>query len=241
MTAVDTHRNTLAEVKTFFTWTVEKKRWLRANPLADVKGEGKRRHGKKQLRIDEALRWLDKARELADAAMAKVKPGRHLEGLASAMSTLLLGSRSEETIVRLVRDLDCGGRLFWIDDAKTEKGNRAVEVPGMLRPYLLRLAQGKNANDRLFGRHDRAYPRRWVKRICALACVPIVGAHAMRGLQATLSIIGGFDVRKAADKLGHEQETTTLQSYADRQEVGQARQRQALKVLLEDFPVGTIQ
>jgi integrase len=228
--AADTHRNVLAEAKTFLGWCVGKK-WLRTNPLQDVKGQGKRKHGKPQLRIDEARKWLDKGLELASEAMASPKKRRQLEGASAALSTLLLGTRSLETVTRVVRDLDDRGRLLWIDDTKTTAGKRTLQVPTELRPYLLRLAEGKKPNDLLFGDHDRAFPRHWVKRICTLVAVPVVGAHAMRGLQATLSIIGGFSVREAAAKLGHEEETTTLTSYADRQEVAVEKQRQALKVL----------
>ena len=39
--AVDTHRNTLAECKTFLGWCV-RQTWLRANPLESVEGRGKR-------------------------------------------------------------------------------------------------------------------------------------------------------------------------------------------------------
>jgi hypothetical protein len=63
--AVDPQRNTLAEAKTFGRWCVGR-RYLRANPVENVKGVGRRRHGKAQLRIDEARRWMARAVELAD-------------------------------------------------------------------------------------------------------------------------------------------------------------------------------
>jgi hypothetical protein len=43
-----------------------KKKWLARNPLEEVEGVGKRKHGKSQLRVDEARRWLVKAVALAD-------------------------------------------------------------------------------------------------------------------------------------------------------------------------------
>jgi len=51
--AVDSHRNILAEARTFLKWCMGRG-YLRANPLEGVEGTGKRRHGKPQLRIDEA-------------------------------------------------------------------------------------------------------------------------------------------------------------------------------------------
>ena len=52
--APDSHRNLLAEAKTFLGWCTTEQRWLKANPLIEVVGRGRRRHGKPQLRIDEA-------------------------------------------------------------------------------------------------------------------------------------------------------------------------------------------
>jgi hypothetical protein len=63
--AEDSHRNILAEAKTFLKWCTGKG-YLRGNPLEGVQGTGKRRHGKPQLRIDEARKWQAKAEMLAD-------------------------------------------------------------------------------------------------------------------------------------------------------------------------------
>ena len=63
--SVDSHRNILAEAKSFLRWCVGK-RWIHRNPLDEVTGMGRRRHGKAQLRIDEARRWQAKAIEFAD-------------------------------------------------------------------------------------------------------------------------------------------------------------------------------
>jgi hypothetical protein len=53
--SVDTYRSMLAEARMLAKWCVSK-RWLSSNPVADVEGIGKRRHGEAQLRIDEARR-----------------------------------------------------------------------------------------------------------------------------------------------------------------------------------------
>lgn len=120
--AVDTHRNVLSEAKTFLGWCVKK--WLRANPLHEVKGHGKRKHGKPQLRIDEARKWLDKGLELAEEAMQSTKKRRQLEGVTAALSTLLLGTRSLETTTRVVRDLDDHGRAA-LDRRHQDQGGQA--------------------------------------------------------------------------------------------------------------------
>ena len=203
--ATDTHRNQLAEVKTFFRWCVKGKKWLKENPLEEIEGVGKRKHGKPQLRIDEARRWLVVANALAEQGDA---------GAIGAMVTLLLGLRAGEVVSRVVRDLDNGGRLLWIPSSKTEAGRRTLEVPEVLQPHLMALAEAKPPTAPLFGQHWRDWPRKQVARICELARVPKVCAHAMRGLHGTLAIRAGTTPHVVAASLGHETAATTLQSYA---------------------------
>jgi integrase len=220
--SVDYHRNALSEAKTFLRWCVKKK-WIVTNPLEDVEGVGKRNHGKEQLRIDEARKWLAKAVEHADAGD---------DGAVAAMMTLLLGMRCIEVVSRTVRDLDDDGRLLWIPDSKTAKGRRTLRVPDTLRPYLLELAEGKQPRDLLFGYHDRGWPRAWVQRICEEAGVEVVTAHGNRGLHGTLSIEAGVTPQVVADALGHESfAQTTAKSYVPPQAVANANQERALKVL----------
>jgi integrase len=220
--SVDYHRNTLSEAKTFLNWCVKRK-WIATNPLMDVEGVGRRRHGKEQLRIDEARKWLAKATELA----AK-KDG---DGAIAAMMTLLMGMRCSEVISRVVRDVDDDGKLLWIPDAKTEKGKRTLQIPEALRPYFAKLSGGKKPEALLFGHRDRAWPRNWVQKICEEAGVPIVTAHGQRGLHSTLAVEAGVTARAVADALGHESFTTTAQSYATPESVAKARQDRAMATL----------
>lgn len=220
--SVDYHRNTLAEARTFLKWCVTKRKWIQANPLDGVEGIGRRKHGKAQLRIDEARKWIAKAVELADDGEA---------GAIAALMTLLMGLRASEIVKRVVRDLDDGGTLLWIPDAKTAKGRRTVQVPEQLQPYLLELADGKEPGDPLFGQHWRDWPREWVQRICKLAKVPVVTAHGMRGLHSTLAVDAGVSSHAVANALGHESFATTAQSYAKPEAVTRARQRRVMKVL----------
>ncbi|MCA9675099.1 MAG: hypothetical protein H6708_02790 [Kofleriaceae bacterium] len=97
---------------------------------------------------------------------------------------------------------------------------------------MLQLAEGKQASDLLFGRHDRAWPRAWVRRICEQASVPVVTAHGHRGLHGTLSIEAGVTPRAVADALGHESfQQTTARSYVQPGALGRARQKRALTLL----------
>lgn len=219
--SADTHRNALMEARSLLKWCVSR-RWLRANPLEGIEGKGKRRHGKPQLRIDEARRWMAKAVELAEAGEG---------GAVAAMMTLLLGMRASEVVGRVVRDLDDDGRLLWIPDSKTEAGRRKVEVPEVLRPHLQALAAGKVGNAPLFGEHWRDWPREWVQRICGEAGVPVVSAHSMRGLHATLAMSAGITAHVVAASVGHESERTTVESYAKPEAVAAAQQRRTLAIL----------
>jgi integrase len=219
--SVDTHRSMLAEARMLAKWCITK-RWLRTSPVEGVEGKGKRRHGKPQLRIDEARRWMAKATELGDRGEA---------GAVAAMMTLLLGMRASEIVSRVVRDLDDEGRLLWIPDAKTEAGKRTLRVPDVLQPYLARLVEGKKPEAPIFPGHWRDWPRECVQAICEKAGVPSVCAHSMRGLHSTLAMDAGVTGHVVAASLGHERVSTTVQSYAKPEAVEGARQRRALKVL----------
>lgn len=229
--AADTHRNILAQVKSFLEWCVERG-WLRENPCAGIKGIGKRRpRGKslgkegKTLRVKEARAWYCKALELASK-------GDH--GATAALVALLLGMRASEIISRRVSDLDedgAAGGLLWIPCAKTPAGRRTLEVPDVLRPLLLACVEDKTPDRFLF---EASYPasviatrkteagkphwRDWiisnVHRICDLVKVNRVTAHAMRGLLATLTAERGLAGHLIAATLGHEDARTTMTAYA---------------------------
>jgi integrase len=219
--AVDSHRNILAEAKTFLKWSIIRG-YLRTNPLEGVLGTGRRRHGKPQLRIDEARKWHAKAMKLAEEGE---------DGAVAALVTLVMGLRAGEVVSRVVRDLDDEGKLLWIPDSKTEAGKRTLQVPEYLRTYLLALAEPKRSEDLLFGYHDRNWPRKWVARICRATGVPRVTAHGMRGLHGTLAVETGLSAHAVAAALGHESVTTTLQSYAKAGAGSGARQQRVLEVL----------
>ncbi|MFA4973884.1 MAG: tyrosine-type recombinase/integrase [bacterium] len=220
--SVDTHRNMLAEAKSFLRWCGEEKRWLKDNPLGSVKGKGKRKHGKLQLRIDETRKWVARALELA---------AQGEEGAVAALLTLFLNLRASEVVGRIVRDVDDNGRVLWVPDSKTEKGKRTQEVPKELQPYLLQLASGKTPEARLFSCSSRDWPRHWVQRICREAGVPVVCAHGMRGTHSSIAHAFGFTSRAVADAMGHESEKTTLESYTDPSVVANAQQKRMLQVL----------
>lgn len=221
--AADTHRSALARVKSFLAWCIERRYFIGENPFAGVKGIGRLRpRGKSlgksgtELRVREARAWYRKALELADKD----------ERAVAALVALLLGMRANEITGRRVQDLDEDlepGDLLWIPCSKTPAGRRTLEVPEVLRPFLLRCCAGKERDRYIFEasrphqlgkRHGRDWVRHSVHLICDAAEVPRVTAHAMRGLLATLTAERGIAGHVIAATLGHEDERMTMHAYA---------------------------
>ena len=223
--AVDTHRNGLAVAKAFGAWCA-KRGWLRENPFADVKGRGRRKRGKPQLRIDEARRFQATCLARAESDV----------GAVLSLAYLLLGARSGEIALRQVRDVDDGGRVLWIPDSKTAAGRRELGVPEQLATHLARLAAGRFSHAALFAHASgRARPQDWareqVTRICRLAGVPRVTPHGLRGTLATMARELGNTSQQVADLLGQASPTITDRSYIDGQRAAAADRRAGLRVL----------
>src|SRR5262245_43901895 len=188
--AVDTHRNALVAAKTFGAWCV-KQEWIAINPVANVEPIGQRNRGKKQLRIDEA-------RKLVDVCIRQANEGD--EAAVGTLTAFLLGLRASEVTDRVVRDLDDNGRLLWIEFGKTKRSRRTLEVPALLRPYLLALAKDRPADAQLISRtiserSGKKRGRHWllyhVERLCDDAGVPIVCTQSLRGLHASVATDAG--------------------------------------------------
>jgi integrase len=221
--SVDSHRTMLAAAKTFLRWCSGKpRRWIVRNPLDEVQGIGRRKHGKAQLRIDEARKWTGHAVKLAAKGDA---------GAVAALMSLVMGMRASEIVSRVVRDLDDDARLLWIPESKTEAGKRTLEVPELLRPSLRELAKGRAPEAPLFGQHWRDWIRKQVKRICTLAKVPEVTAHGMRGLHGTMAVAAGATGHLVAASLGHESFRISKRSYVKPEALDAANQSRVLTVL----------
>lgn len=223
--AVDTHRNGLSVAKAFGAWCVSRG-WLAVNPFAAVKGKGRRKRGKPQLRIEEARRFMAACIELAPTD----------DGAVLALAYLLLGARAGEIVLRVVRDVDDGGRMLWIPDSKTEAGRRQLEVPDVLVPHFQRLTARRPALAKLFAHAAvRARPQDWareqVTRICKAAGVPRVTPHGLRGTAATIAREAGATSQLVAATLGHASTAITEAAYIDRGRAETASRRTTLRVL----------
>jgi integrase len=220
--SIDTHKNTLGQLRTFFRWCIKQK-LISANPAEELEAQGRRRKGKTQLRITEARKWLAVALEW----------GKTEEGPIAAATALLLARRSSEVIGRKVRDLDDEGRLLWIEDAKTESGNLPVEVPEVLQPYLLKLTEGKASDAPIFSCRTTQWVLDWTKRVCKQAGVTEVTAHSLRGLHATIAESVGITAHVVSQQLGHgvKAPAVTHAHYTRPEAVEAARQEKLLRVL----------
>jgi integrase len=210
--AAASHRTLLGQCKRFYAWAVEKG-YAAQNPFADIKPVGKPKVGKSQLRIDEARRFVALAVGRAQAGDAAA---------TGALMALLLGMRASEVLCRTVRDLDDGGQVLWINRGKTENARRRLQVPEVLRPLLLRLADGKSPAKFLFGTSP-VHPHKpltdawlWtrVQKLCHEAGVPRVSTHSLRGLHSTLALEAGATSIAVAAALGHGSFQITAKHYA---------------------------
>jgi hypothetical protein len=101
-------------------------------------------------------------------------------------------------------------------------------VPELLRPILLRLAEG---TDRLFGDLTRSALLYWTHRICALAGVPKICAHALRGTHASLAEEAGATGALVAQTLGHASPDVTRAHYSKAEATQRGTQRWVFQVL----------
>lgn len=207
---VQTHYSYLKVSRHFFRWAVEQK-YIPANPFEKVKRIGKPDVGKKQLRIDESRRMTQ---VLVDACT------KGQEGAIATLCQMLLGLRSREVLLREVRDLDDEGKILWIPSGKTKNARRRLEVPEVLRPYLLRMVEGKAPERLIFeGRNQKPHGIPWlwkqVTRYCKEANLPRVCPHSLRGLHASLAMAAGCTSNAVASALGHGSFAITAKHYVD--------------------------
>lgn len=228
--SVDYHRNALNEARTFINWCLSKpRRWLKRNPFSVVKGEGKRKKGKPQLRIDESRKFIETTKREADRG--------DIAGVVG-LAALYFGTRITELVSRQVRDLDDDGWLYWIPDSKTESGKRFLEVPADLRPHLQQLAADKKPDAPLFvgPRGGRSMTRHgaygMVKRMCRLAGVPEVSPHGLRGTHTSIARERGATPNIIAAAVGHSSyDGVTAKNYVAPGTDDRVRQRTVMGVL----------
>jgi integrase len=207
-----THRGDLRLLKRFGSWAQDAGH-VAQNPFAHVEPLGRDRAGRLQLRMDELDRWLQ-------VAWQDVQRGDTLALIA--MLCLWRGLRVSEVLNRVIRDLDEGGSVLVIEHAKTRAGNRRVDIPEFLRPFVQRHSEGQPPDAWLFRQELKPrLPRRQqsvhkrVRSICKRAGVPLICTHSLRGMNATLKVQAGASEDYVARSIGHTSFGVTLRHYVD--------------------------
>jgi integrase len=111
------------------------------NPLAGVKGVGRRNAGKQQHTGDEA-------RRLYPFCLARAESGD--AAALGVQMALLMALRSGEITRRVVRDVDLDATVLRVYDGKTLKSNRPRKIPEVLQPMLRNLVAGREPFEPLF-------------------------------------------------------------------------------------------
>ncbi|MFO0577945.1 MAG: tyrosine-type recombinase/integrase [Polyangia bacterium] len=209
--SVATRRFDLLIARSFFDWCL-RRGLATSNPFSGIQVAGRVNRGKQQLRIDEARRFVEAA-----VAIYREK-GRVL--CVAALTCLLLGLRASEALNRQVRDLDDEGLILWVPSGKTVNARRRLEVPDLLRPFLLDLCRGKPRTAFIFSEQPGQPCKRnslWccVADICKRAEVLRVCPHSLRGLHASLAVSAGVTSSAVAAALGHASFAVTARHYAD--------------------------
>jgi integrase len=195
----DTQFHELAGGRAFAKWCI-KKGWLRVDPFAGLKPTKPRKRGKPQYRIDEA-------RTLLETCLAEDSKAATAVALA-----LLCGMRASSVTDRTVRDLDDGARVLWIENDKTDAGDRRLEVPEVLRARLAKLAAGRPGGARLFENTNRDWLRYHTRRLAKKAGVAVLSPHSLRGTHASIAR-PLVSVEHVARALGHSGPGITQRHY----------------------------
>jgi integrase len=200
--AVTTHRAALRAGKKFLVWCVDEGH-MQASPLEKVKPVGKPNRGKEQLTIDQG-------RELFEVCLAELEKGD-----TSALAVLIaaiFGIRASAIAMLQVSDIDDRGRVLIVRRSKTETARwLRLGIPVELRPILAAYTKGRIG--RLFPVRDRHWVLRNVKRLCALAGVPEVTTHGLRGTQASTSVEAGATPEMVMRTLAHRSTDTQRRHY----------------------------
>jgi integrase len=217
----------LAEVVTFARWCAGKG-YIRLDnqkrtPVDGLTVLGKRRRGKKQMRVDEFKTWERLALDEADRGDVRS---------FVAVLTFYLGTRVGETLKLCARDIDRDGRDAVVDDSKTESGKRRVEIPEHLQGRLFAFKRDRAPGELLFPGITRSQVLGTVKRLCRAAGVTEVTTQSLRGLHSTLADEIGATGRMIADQLGHADEgQTSERHYSEPGSRQRAAQRRVLTVM----------
>lgn len=226
--SVSYHRAALSNAKTMLNWCIERG-WMQLNPLAEVKGVGRKKAGKRKPTGDELQR-------LYAYCWPRVEAGD--EAALGVMLALSMALRSGDLYRRRVRDVDMNGTQLVIESGKTSKSNEPRMIPITLQSYVKRLAEHRPPDEPLFkseaskdGHHGTSWLYQAMERFCESADVPFFCPHALKGASGTVLAKRGAAANLIMDHLSHEETATTFRHYVDRGIVDGAEAAQAFKVI----------
>jgi integrase len=177
------------------------------------------------LTVTQIARKLDRTTQTVCYHLARSEPELVGEHRATIAALGLAGFRISELCRLLAWQVDLARGRFKLNDAKTEKGIREVEMTLFLRDVLLEYAGQRRAtrtpadpNAQFFG--DRSGRRRSVKTVrsqlarsverananrrkAGLAELPAITPHSLRRTWATFAALAGRDQNWIADQIGH--------------------------------------
>jgi integrase len=228
--SVSTHHYRLRMARSFFTFCVER-RYVTTNPFKEIRAIGRPKVGKLQLRRDEA-------KQLSNVLLEHAHKG---DCYALALTVqLLFGLRSAEMLSLRKRDLDADGTMLVVEGTKTCNARRTLSIESpIVRELLARRVASLTPESFIFGRKgatkrlSNTILFKNLHRFCALAGVPLVCPHSLRGLHSSLAVEGGMTSAAVAAALGHGSDAITLKHYIAPGAVAAARTSRISAALLE--------
>lgn len=222
--AAASHRGELKELKLFFRWVVAKG-WLPKSPVEKIEPVGELGAGKGyKLTHDELALWWEKAWEMAH---------RGDQGAVAALLVLDMGLRCQDITRRVVKDVDAGGTLLVIKEAKTRTSSGEFPIPPDLQPLVQQLCEGRKPEAPLFatgkGKHHwRDWPTEAIKRICRSAKVKETCQQALKRKRADVLSAQGMNLATVSRNLHHASTKVTTGHYLDAQ-AGQGAEQQQIR------------
>jgi integrase len=198
----DTHRGELSVAKGMGAYGVEAG-WWRHNPFEGVRPEGTKSAGKPTLKVDDARQFFTVA---LDEYACSGGPG-----LPCAI-LLVLGLRVSELSERIVDDVNAEPCALNVPKGKTKAARRWLAIPAPLGSLVLEHIKGKARDERLFS-YSRYALYHHVKRLCAMAGVPEISPHGLRGSAASNVLEVGGSLSEISRALGHESVGVTVRHY----------------------------
>lgn len=213
--SVQDHRHCLSRAKALGRYLKGERLWT-CNPLKRVKAIGKPKRGeesKPQHNHDERDQLILAALDLGERGDA---------GAAAVLCGQLGGLRASTIANRQRRHFDKRGTVLWatakgktVPLSLVGRDEQAEAILSRFRKVLALQAKDKLPEAPLIGTgHDRWWVRRQTHRICDLAKVSRVTAHALRGSHISGAYEEGESPAAVARSVGHSHESTGQRHYA---------------------------